>query len=204
MVALFLAFALVGGVTFAMALMKVKGMNAEIAMLNDQVAIQQAQNLKMSNEIKRLAGVEAVYVSALNLLQEELPALEFLNSIETSLPLGVWVSSVSISPGKAIIKGNSYVEHDVVEFAKGVLDKGVAEEWIFRLLQVQKNPSRWLILPFRAFLRISRLFQPGAARRRGRGEYGRKDALYFLIFILLVAGLAYGQFLHRRDEGTQV
>ncbi|NLK19823.1 MAG: PilN domain-containing protein [Synergistaceae bacterium] len=126
MVTFFLAFVLVGGVTLGMAFMKVKGMNAEIAMLSDQVALQQAQNLKMTNEIKRLAGVEAIYVSALNLLHEELPALEFLNSIETSLPLGVWISSVSITPGKAVIKGNSYVEHDVVEFAKGLLDAGVA------------------------------------------------------------------------------
>lgn len=126
MVTFFLAFFLVGGVTLGMAFMKVKGMNAEITMLSDQVAMQQAQNLKMSNEIKRLAGVESIYVSALNLLHEELPALEFLNSIETSLPLGVWISSVSITPGKAIIKGNSYVEHDVVEFAKGLLDAGVA------------------------------------------------------------------------------
>ena len=126
MVTFFLAFVLVGGVTLGMAFMKAKSMNAEIAMLSDQVAMQQAQNLKMTNEIKRLAGVEAIYVSALNLLHEELPALEFLNSIETSLPLGVWISSVSITPGKAVIKGNSYVEHDVVEFAKGLLDAGVA------------------------------------------------------------------------------
>jgi cell division protein FtsL len=98
MVTFFLAFVLVGGVTLGMAFMKAKSMNAEIAMLSDQVAMQQAQNLKMTNEIKRLAGVEAIYVSALNLLHEELPALEFLNSIETSLPLGVWISSVSITP----------------------------------------------------------------------------------------------------------
>ena len=118
LVALFLAFVLVGGVTFGLSYLKVRGMGA-------QVAIQQAQNLKMSNEIKRLAGVEAVYVSALKLLQEELPALEFLNSIETSLPMGVWISSVSVTPGKANIKGNAYVENDVVEFAKGLLEAGV-------------------------------------------------------------------------------
>jgi len=125
LVSLFLAFLLVGGVTFGLAFLKVSGMGSQVAMLNDQVAIQQAQNLKMSNEIKRLAGVEAVYVSALTLLQEELPALEFLNSIETSLPMGVWISSVSVTPGKANIKGNAYVENDVVEFAKGLLDAGV-------------------------------------------------------------------------------
>jgi cell division protein FtsL len=168
MVALFLAFVLVGGVTFAMALMKVKGMNAEIAMLNDQVAIQQAQNLKMSNEIKRLAGVEAVYVSALNLLQEELPALEFLNSIETSLPLGVWVSSVSISPGKAIIKGNSYVEHDVVEFAKGLLDKGVAERVDFPVTtRITKESESLVDFTLSCVLKDLAALSAGAAREGG-------------------------------------
>ncbi len=168
MVALFLAFVLVGGVTFAMALMKVKGMNAEIAMLNDQVAIQQAQNLKMSNEIKRLAGVEAVYVSALNLLQEELPALEFLNSIETSLPLGVWVSSVSISPGKAIIKGNSYVEHDVVEFAKGLLDKGVAERVDFPVTtRITKESESLVDFTLSCVLKDLAALSSGAAREGG-------------------------------------
>lgn len=126
LVALFLAFILVGGVTFALTFLKVQGMRADVSMLNDQVAIQQAQNTKMAGEIKRLAGVEAMYVSALKLLQEELPALEFLNSIETSLPLGVWVSAITIAPGKATIRGSSYTESDVVEFAKGLLLGGVA------------------------------------------------------------------------------
>lgn len=126
LVALFLAFALVGGVTLGLAFLKVSNMNSEVAMLSDQVAIKQAQNLKMANEIKRLSEVEGVYKAALGLLQEELPALEFLNSIETSLPLGVWITSLSITPGKATIKGNAYVETDVVEFAKGLLERGVA------------------------------------------------------------------------------
>ena len=126
LVALFLAFALVGGVTLGLAFLKVSSMNSQVAMLSDKVAIKQAQNLKMANEIKRLSEVEGVYKAALGLLQEELPALEFLNSIETSLPMGVWLTSLSITPGKATIKGNAYVETDVVEFAKGLLDRGVA------------------------------------------------------------------------------
>ena len=132
LVALFLAFVLVGGVTFGLSYLKVRGMGAQVAMLNDQVAIQQAQNLKMSNEIKRLAGVEAVYVSALKLLQEELPALEFLNSIETSLPMGVWISSVTVTPGKANIKGNAYVENDVWNLRRACLKRVLFQRWISR------------------------------------------------------------------------
>ncbi len=168
MVALFLAFFLVGGVTLAMSFMKVSGMNAEITMLNDQVAMQQAQNLKMSNEIKRLAAVEAVYVSALNLLHEELPALEFLNSIETSLPLGVWVSSVSIAPGKAVIKGNSYVEHDVVEFAKGLLDAGVAATVDFPVTtRITKDNESMVDFTLSCILRDLSTLSSGDGKGRG-------------------------------------
>ena len=126
LVILFIAFVMVGGVTFALTFLKVGGMRSDVSMLNDQVAIQQAKNAKMAVEIKRLAEVEAMYVSALKLLQEELPALEFMNSIETSLPLGVWVSAVTMAPGRATIRGSSYTEGDVVEFAKGLLQGGVA------------------------------------------------------------------------------
>ena len=154
LVALFLAFVLVGGVTFGLSYLKVRGMGAQVAMLNDQVAIQQAQNLKMSNEIKRLAGVEAVYVSALKLLQEELPALEFLNSIETSLPMGVWISSVTVTPGKANIKGNAYVENDVVEFAKGLLEAGVVSAVDFPVTtRVVKNQESMVDFTLSCMLR---------------------------------------------------
>ncbi|NLA91272.1 MAG: PilN domain-containing protein [Synergistaceae bacterium] len=169
LVSLFLAFLLVGGVTLGLSFLKARGMKAEVAMLNDQVAIQQAQNLKMSNEIKRLAEVEAVYVSALNLLQEELPALEFLNSIETSLPLGVWISSVTISPGKAIIKGNSYVENDVVEFAKGLLDAGVAATVDFPVTaRITKDKESLVDFTLSCVLRdLADLSSPGRAQGGG-------------------------------------
>lgn len=169
LVSLFLAFLLVGSVTLGLSFLKARGMKAEVAMLNDQVAIQQAQNLKMSNEIKRLAEVEAVYVSALNLLQEELPALEFLNSIETSLPLGVWISSVTISPGKAIIKGNSYVENDVVEFAKGLLDAGVAATVDFPVTaRITKDKESLVDFTLSCVLRdLADLSSPGRAQGGG-------------------------------------
>ena len=154
LVSLFLAFVLGGGVTFGLAFLKVSGMGSQVAMLNNQVAIQQAQNLKMSNEIKRLAGVEAVYVSALKLLQEELPALEFLNSIETSLPMGVWISSVNVVPGKATIKGSAYVENDVVEFAKGLLDVGVVAAVDFPVTtRVEKNKESMVDFTLSCMLR---------------------------------------------------
>ena len=125
LVSLLLAFFLVGGTTLGLSFMKVRSMESELTMVSDQVAIQKAQNKKMANEIKRLSDVEAVYVSALKLLEDEIPALEFVNAVEKSLPLGVWLESMTILPGKATLKGKSWVEGDVVEFAKGLLDSGV-------------------------------------------------------------------------------
>ncbi|HCL79894.1 MAG TPA: hypothetical protein DIC53_08005, partial [Synergistaceae bacterium] len=137
-VALFVAFLMVAGATFALSFMKVRGMDAEIAMLNDQVALQKAQSLKLGNEIKRLGETEKMYLDALALLQEELPALEFLESVERSLPEGVWLASLAMDagrvtaekgkqpvPGKATIRGGAYVENDVVHFAKGLQDAPV-------------------------------------------------------------------------------
>ena len=125
LVSLLLAFFLVGGTTLGLSFMKVRSMNSEAAMVSDQVAIQKAQNRKMANEIKRLSEVEAVYTSALKLLKDELPALEFVNAVEAALPLGVWLESLTINPGKATLRGKAWVESDVVEFAKGLLDSGV-------------------------------------------------------------------------------
>ncbi len=117
LVSLLLAFLLVGGTTLGLSFMKVRSMESELTMVSDQVAIQKAQNKKMANEIKRLSDVEAVYVSALKLLEDEIPALEFVNAVEKSLPLGVWLESMTILPGKATLRGKSWVESDVVEFA---------------------------------------------------------------------------------------
>ncbi len=125
LLSLFLAFLLVGGTTLGLSFMKVRSMQSEAAMVSDQVSIQKTQNKKMALEITRLSDIEKVYDSALKLLDDELPALEFVNAVETSLPLGVWLESITILPGKATLKGKSWVESDVVEFAKGLLDSGV-------------------------------------------------------------------------------
>ena len=122
---LLLAFILVGGTTLTLTFLKVRSMNADAAMFTDQLAIQKTQNEKMSQEIQRLSDIEALYTSALQLLDDELPALEVVNAVEAALPPGVWLESLTILPGKATLKGKSWVEGDVVEFAKGLLDSGV-------------------------------------------------------------------------------
>lgn len=124
-VSLLLSFVLLGGTTLGLAFMKSLRLGDEITMLKDRIALQKVQKKGMETEIKRLSATENMYVQALKLLQEELPSLEFMNAIETSLPLGVWIANVAVTPGKAVIKGTAYHENDVVNFAKGLLDSGI-------------------------------------------------------------------------------
>lgn len=125
LVLFFAAFFLVGGTTLVMAFMRFRMLRTEVARLQDTLVVQNAQNDRMETELQRLSETEELYVSALTLLQEELPALEFLNALEKALPYGVWMKSVSIVPGRASLQGNAFNENDVVEFAKGLLDASI-------------------------------------------------------------------------------
>ena len=121
----FFSFMLVGGATLGWAFWNHRALIDRVSFLEDSLSIQIAQNARLSNELKRLSDEEAVYVSALKLLQDELPALEFLQAMESSLPPGVWVTSVTVAPGKVSLQGGAYKEDDVVEFGKGLLDAPV-------------------------------------------------------------------------------
>jgi len=125
MTLLFLTFFLIGGSTIVRAFWNYLSLVDRVAFLEDTLAIKSKQNERLANELSRLAEEEAVYVSALKLLQDELPALEFLQAMETSLPPGVWVRTLSIVPGKVSLQGSAYKEDDVVEFGKGLLDAPV-------------------------------------------------------------------------------
>ena len=120
-----LSFFLVGGSTLFWAFWNFSSLQDRVSFLEDTLSIQRAQNARLANELTRLSEEEAVYVSALRLLQDELPALEFLKALEISLPRGVWVRSVSVIPGKASLQGSAYQENDVVEFGKNLLDEQV-------------------------------------------------------------------------------
>jgi Tfp pilus assembly protein PilN len=125
LVLFFLAFLFVGGTTLFLSFMNYRSLDARIAGLEEELALKRAQSARLANELKRLAGIEATHVSALKMLQEEVPALEFLQAMEGALPLGVWMRSVSVVPGRATLQGTAFHENDVVEFAKGLLDVDV-------------------------------------------------------------------------------
>lgn len=171
LVSLLLAFFLVGGTTLGLSFMKVRSMNSEAAMVSDQVAIQKAQNRKMANEIKRLSEVEAVYTSALKLLKDELPALEFVNAVEAALPLGVWLESLTINPGKATLRGKAWVESDVVEFAKGLLDSGVVATVDFPVTtRIEKDKESMVDFTLSCLLRDIATVADNAGRKGGTAQ----------------------------------
>ena len=171
LVSLLLAFFLVGGTTLGLSFMKVRSMNSEVAMVSDQVAIQKAQNRKMANEIKRLSEVEAVYTSALKLLKDELPALEFVNAVEAALPLGVWLESLTINPGKATLRGKAWVESDVVEFAKGLLDSGVVATVDFPVTtRIEKDKESMVDFTLSCLLRDIATVADNAGRKGGTAQ----------------------------------
>lgn len=120
-----LSFLFVGGATLFLAFWNYRSLKDRVASLEESLVFQRAQNARLGNELRRLTEEEAVYVSALKLLQDELPALEFMKALEASLPGGVWMRSVTLVPGKATLLGSAYVENDVVEFGKGLLDSSV-------------------------------------------------------------------------------
>ncbi|NCC58757.1 MAG: hypothetical protein EOM17_14190 [Synergistales bacterium] len=120
-----LSFMLLGISTLLWGFWNYISLRDRVAFLEDTLSIQRAQNARLANELKRLSDEEKVFVSALKLLQDELPALEFLKGMESSLPRGVWIRNFSLVPGKISIQGSSYNEDDVVEFGKGLLDTPV-------------------------------------------------------------------------------
>ena len=122
MTLLLLSFLLIGGATLGRSFLLFRSLQEGVAFLEETLLVQRAQNARLAGELARLAEEEAMYVSALKLLQDELPALEFLQAMEGALPLGVWVKTASMLPGKVSLQGSAFKEDDVVEFGKGLLD----------------------------------------------------------------------------------
>ncbi len=121
-VILLLVFVGVSGLTLVYGALKAHYMKAEIQQTEKTIARLTTQNTRLADELKRLQQQEKVYVDALNLLEDELPTIEFLSILEQNLPSGVWLNSISIKMGSVSLKGNSYGENDVVLFARGLLE----------------------------------------------------------------------------------
>ncbi len=124
---LVLSFLLVAGFTFGYGLVVSRAMKAERLALQDRIQQLQFQNVKLGKELDRLVAAEEDYRSALALLQQELPSLEFFTVLERALPPTVWLETASVNKGKVAMTGSAFTENDVVDFGRALMEADVVE-----------------------------------------------------------------------------
>ncbi|MDD4365231.1 MAG: PilN domain-containing protein, partial [Synergistales bacterium] len=116
------AFILLSSVAIGAGFFFSRNLKEEKASLERSVEELQAQQVLLTAEANRLKGLEKLYGEALGLLQSELPALEFLASLEASLPPGVWLGEVALSGTTAALNGMAFAENDVVSFGRALTE----------------------------------------------------------------------------------
>lgn len=124
---LVLSFLLVAGVTFGYGLVVSRAMKAERLALQNRIEQLQFQNVSLGKELNRLKAVEEDYRSALGLLQQELPSLEFLTVLERALPPTVWLETTRVGAGRVAMSGNAFTENDVVDFGRSLMEADVVQ-----------------------------------------------------------------------------
>jgi len=119
------SFLLVSGFTFGYGLVVSRSLKSERIFLQNRIERLQMQNVSLGKELDRLKTVEEDYRSALGILQQELPSLEFLAVLENALPRTVWLERASVQKGRVAISGNAFTENDVVDFGRSLMEAPV-------------------------------------------------------------------------------
>jgi len=122
---LVLSFLLVSGFTFGYGLVVSRSLKSERISLQNRIERLQTQNVSLGKELDRLKAVEEDYRSALGILQQELPSLEFLAVLENALPRTVWLETASVQKGRVAMSGNAFTENDVVDFGRSLMEAPV-------------------------------------------------------------------------------
>ena len=118
-------FLLLSLATVVAGFLLVQRLRAEKNSLDGRVADLLIQQTSMTTELNRLKATEKLYGEALDLLRREVPALEFLASLEASLPPAVWLTKLSLSGESVAINGMAYGENDVVSFGRALTEASV-------------------------------------------------------------------------------
>ena len=116
-------FAGVSLVTLIYGLVVSRALRAERMELQSDIDMKMVQVGKLGAELKKQQALYQDFGKALALLQKELPSVEFLGSLERTLPPGVWLQKASLSPGKAALSGFAYTENDVVSFGRALSEE---------------------------------------------------------------------------------
>jgi Tfp pilus assembly protein PilN len=122
---LVLSFLLVSGFTFGYGLVVSRSLKSERISLQNRIERLQMQNVSLGKELDRLKAVEEDYRSALGILQQELPSLEFLAVLENALPRTVWLETALVQKGRVAMSGNAFTENDVVDFGRSLMEAPV-------------------------------------------------------------------------------
>ena len=118
-------FAGVSVVTLIYGLVVSRALRAERLELQSDIDMKMVQVGKLGAELKKQQALYQDFGKALALLQKELPSVEFLGSLERTLPPGVWLQKASLAPGKAALSGFAYTENDVVSFGRALSEATV-------------------------------------------------------------------------------
>ena len=118
-------FAGVSAVTFIYGLVLSRALRAERMELQADIDRMMVQSGQLGAELKKQRARYQDFGKALALLQKELPSVEFLGSLERTLPPGVWLQKAALSPGKAALSGFAYTENDVVSFGRALSEASV-------------------------------------------------------------------------------
>lgn len=99
-------------------------LNGKINDLSNDVENLNSVKIKLQSELSRLSQQEAVYVSSLGIMQQELPTIEVLDSIDRSLIKGVTLNTLALTQLDLRLNGVANAEDSVVEAARNLLDSG--------------------------------------------------------------------------------
>lgn len=95
-----------------------------VTALTTRVAHFDAVKAGLVAEIERLQKREALYVSSLNIMNQELPSIEILHAIDRSLPEGVSLSGLTIKADNVNLSGASGSEENIVRTTRNLLGSG--------------------------------------------------------------------------------
>jgi len=102
----------------------IMSLNTNISSLNERNDEYRTIKVKLEAELRRLAQQEAVYVSSLSIMHQDLPTIEVFDSIDRSLARGVTLVSMTLSQPELKLNGVANTEDNIVTTTRSLLDSG--------------------------------------------------------------------------------
>ena len=124
MVCMFLVFGAAVAYSWFVMAKDILFLQGKISDLSHQIGNLNNIRAGLMAELTRLDRQEQVYASSLSIMQQELPTIEILNSIEVAIVRGVILNSLSLSDANLKLDGVANIEDNIVQTARNLLDSG--------------------------------------------------------------------------------